>query len=161
MKRSWRFRTFVMAGAMVMAGTLVMASESAFGANELNSTTGARWQGAIANVPLPGEGCFAASYPALEWHATQCKVAPELPFEPAMGNPSAPASPLAAKPVGNGNDYSAVVVGPITEATGSFANVSPDITEKGQYGGSGPKLPNTFSPAQHAIFYGVADVLRK
>lgn len=152
MKRSWRFGTFVMAGAMVAAGTSVVASESAFGANGLNGPTAARWQEAIANLPLPGEGCFTASYPALEWQATQCKVAPEVPMEPA-GNLSAPATPLAVKPVGNGNDYSAVVTGPITEATGSFADVSRGITEKGQYDDSGPNLANTFSLQLNTQFF--------
>jgi hypothetical protein len=153
MKRSWRFGTIVVAGAVVMTGTMVMASESAFGANGLNGLAVTRWQAAIASQPLPGKGCFAASYPALEWHATQCKVAPEVPFEPAGGNPSALAPPAAAKPVGNGNDYSAVVTGPITEATGSFADVSPGITEKGQYDGSGPKLANTFSLQLNTQFF--------
>jgi hypothetical protein len=153
MKRSWRFGTLVVAGAVVMAGTSVMASEVAFGANGPNVQTATRWQETIASLPLPGKGCFTASYPALEWHATQCKVAPEVPFEPAVGNPSAPAAPPAAKPVGNGNDYAAVVTGPITGATGSFANVSPGISEKGQYDDSGPKLANTFSLQLNTQFF--------
>ncbi len=151
MKRPWRFTAFVMAGAMAMAGTLVTAGESAFGATGRNGPTGATWQKAIANLPLPGEGCFTASYPSLQWHAARCKVAPGVPFEPAVANQSATASPLAA--VGNGNDYSAVVTGPITEATGSFADVSPGITEKGQYGGAGPKLANTFSLQLNSQFF--------
>ncbi len=152
MRRSWWFGTFAMAGAIVMAGTLVMTSESSFAADGLNGPTGARWQEAVANLPLPGEGCFTAAYPALEWHATQCKVAPEVPFEPVMTNQSASAT-LATKPVGNGNDYSAVVTGPITEAAGSFANVSPDVTEKGQYDGSGSKRANTFSLQLNTQFF--------
>ena len=153
MKRSWRFGAFVMAGAMVMTGTLVMASRSAYGADGLNGQTGARWQQAMANVPPPGGGCFTASYPALQWHATQCKVAPEVPLEPALGNLSAPATPPTATPVGDGNDYSAVVAGPITEATGSFTNVSPDITEKGKYADRGPALANTFSLQLNTQFF--------
>ncbi len=152
MKRSWRFGTFVMAGAMVVAGTSIVASESAFGANGPNGPSAATWQEAIANLPLPGEGCFTASYPALAWQATRCKVAPEVPMEPA-GNLSAPNTPLAVKPVGNGNDYSAVVTGPITKATGSFADVSPGITEKGQYDDSGPNLANTFSLQLNTQFF--------
>ncbi len=152
MKWSWRFGAFVVAGVVVMTGTLVMATESAFGANGPNVPT-ARWQAAIASLPLPGKGCFAAVYPALTWHVTHCKVAPEVPFADRQeGILRRLATPPAAKPVGNGNDYSAVVTGPITEATGSFANVSPGISERGQYDGSGPKLAQHFlSPAQHTV----------
>jgi hypothetical protein len=76
-----------------------------------------------------------------------------VPFEPAVGNASSPAASLPAKPVGDGNDYSAVVTGPITEATGSFANVSSGIKEKGPYGGSGPKVANTFSLQLNTQFF--------
>jgi hypothetical protein len=150
MKRSWRLGTLVVAGALIMTGTSVLASASAFGANGQTQT---RWREAIAKLRLPGEGCFTASYPALAWSAAQCKVAPEVPFEPAVGSLSAPATPIAGKPVGNGNDYSAVVAGPITEATGSFTDVSPGITEKGQYGDSGPKLANNFSLQLNTEFF--------
>jgi hypothetical protein len=80
-------------------------------------------------------------------------VAPDVPFEPTLGNPSAPTTPVAARPVGDGNDYSAVVAGLITGATGSFANVSPGITEKGQFNGSGPKHANTFSLQLNTQFF--------
>jgi hypothetical protein len=153
MRRSGRFGTLVVAGAIVMAGTSVIASESAFGANGLKGQTRARWQGAIAQLPLPGKGCFTASYPTLAWRAIQCKVAPDVPFGPAVRNLSTPATPIATKPVGNGNDYAAEVTSPITEATGSFANVSPGITEKGPYGGSGPKIANTFSLQLNTQFF--------
>ena len=144
MKRSWRFGIIFLAGSMVMAGTSAVASESAFGASGANRPTEAGWQKAIASLPSPGGGCFTASYPVLEWHATKCRVAPAVPLEPALGSPTPPATPFA-KTVGDGNDYSAVVTGSITEATGSFVNVSPNITERGKYGGRGPQLANTFS----------------
>ena len=76
MKKSWRFGTFVAVVAMLTAGTLVMASESAFGANGPERPAGRCGRRPSPTSRLPGAGCFTASYPALEWHATQCKVAP-------------------------------------------------------------------------------------
>jgi hypothetical protein len=63
--------------------------------------------------PLPGSGCFEASYPNEEWNPVQCKPPPKPP------------SPLALvrRPtinVGNGNGYFATVTGNISSATGSF-----------------------------------------
>ncbi len=147
MKRYGRFVAALVGGAGVVLLAVGLTGASAAEATA-NSPTVAGWQEAIANIPQPGGGCFTASYPALEWHATQCQVAPPLPLEPAMGNLSTP-----AKPVGDGHDYSAVVAGPITEATGSFANVSSHIKEKGQYDGSGPLLKNTFTLQLNSQFF--------
>jgi hypothetical protein len=47
--------------------------------------------------------------------------------------------------VGDANDYVAGVTGLIAEATGSFADVSPGITETGQFDDSGPELANTYT----------------
>ena len=87
--------------------------------------------------------------------------APELPLEPSVGNLSVPAASSPTKPVGDGHDYSAVVAGPITKATGSFADVSPHIKEQGQYDGSGPQLKNTFTLQLNTQILHDADVLRK
>ncbi len=121
MKRCGRFAPALVGGAgvaLLAVGLTCAPAAEASVKEELNGPTTAGWQAAIANVPLPGGGCFTASYPALEWHATQCEVAPNLPLEPALGNLSAPATSSPAKPVGDGHDYSAVVAGPITKATG-------------------------------------------
>ena len=55
--------------------------------------------------------------------------------------------------VGDGADYSAVVTGKISKATGTFTNVSPKITEKGQIGGVGPKKANEFSLQLNTQFF--------
>jgi hypothetical protein len=47
--------------------------------------------------------------------------------------------------VGNGGDYSAQVSGLISAATGTFADVSPGITEQGDVGDSGPLTANAFT----------------
>jgi hypothetical protein len=61
-----------------------------------------------------------------------------------------PATPMT---VGNGYDYSAQVAGTIFQTTGSFANVSSKISEKGQINDSGPKLANTFTLQLNTQFF--------
>jgi hypothetical protein len=152
MKRCGRLAPALVGGAGVVLLAVGLTCASAAEATA-NSPAEAGWQHAIANLALPGAGCFNATYPALEWHATQCAVAPELPLAPAVGNLSVPPTSSPAKPVGDGHDYSAVVSGPITKATGSFANVSPHIKEQGQYDGSGPQLKNTFTLQLNTQFF--------
>jgi IPT/TIG domain len=142
MKRPWLFGRLALL-ATVMAGTLVMATDSPSGADELTVPTTAAWQGAISHTPLPGIGCFIASYPAVAWQASQCKVAPKVTFGPSAGLHSA--KPFSPDVVGNGNDYSAVMTSGIDQATGSFTGVSRNIAESGQNGGTGPQIPNTYS----------------
>jgi hypothetical protein len=55
--------------------------------------------------------------------------------------------------VGNGADYAAQVSGLIAKATGSFADVSPGITEQGQFDGSGPQVANTYSLQLNTNFF--------
>jgi hypothetical protein len=55
--------------------------------------------------------------------------------------------------VGNGTDYSAVVTGLISKATGTFTNVSLGITEKGLNGGSGSPVANAFSLQINSQFF--------
>jgi hypothetical protein len=108
-----------------------------------------QWRAEIGQVAAVGSGCFQASFPALAWHATKCVTAPERPFAPAAtvsrrGGPDT---------VGNGLDYSAVVSGTISKATGTFANVSAGITEKGQIDGVGAKKANEYSLQLNTQFF--------
>jgi hypothetical protein len=123
------------AGVVLLAPLLALAPAG----TAAPATTTAQWQQAIAQPPASlGQGCYHASYPSLKWQATACEVAPEVPFEPAPV--SAPAI------VGDGDtDYSAEVAGTISSATGSFRNVSPSITETGQYDDQGAQFANAFS----------------
>jgi len=116
---------------------------SASAATQRTVKTRAQWQAAIAQVPTPGTGCYHASYPLLRWHATKCAVAPKFPLAPALPAGSALRGP--ATTIGNGKDYSAKVSGRISKATGSFHNVSKNITEKGIDPSTGSTVPNAFS----------------
>jgi hypothetical protein len=123
----------VLAVAAINGGTAAAASQP-------RPLTTLEWQAEIGQVAAVGSGCFQASFPALVWHAATCVTAPERPFVPA-------------KVVGNGHDYSAKVSGLISKATGTFTNVSSNITEKGQIGGAGSKKANEFSLQLNTEFF--------
>jgi hypothetical protein len=129
------------------------AGASANGAGGVSSASRVGWQHAIAALPAPAGGCFRASYPLLAWHAAACRAAPTVPFGPAVDALPATASRPVVHTVGDGNDYSAVVTGLISQATGAFTDVSPSITEKGRYGGRGATFPNTYSLQLNSEFF--------
>jgi hypothetical protein len=93
--------------------------------------TKAAWRKAIRHVRTPGRGCFRSSYPALAWHAVKCGTAPKVPSAPAQPARGARgAAPATVGGTGTGDDV-AKVGGLISEATGTFWNVSSGITESG------------------------------
>jgi hypothetical protein len=113
--------------------------------------TKAAWQAAIGHVQKPGSGCYSASYPALSWHDAKCVAAPKTPLVPGPFALSAKHSGPSA--VGDGQDYSAQVAGLISQATGTFQNVSSGITEQGDIGGSGSEVANSFSLQLNTQFF--------
>ena len=142
----WRYTC--MLGAVVIA-LAVAGSGSAFAANHPNAParaqSKAQWQHEIANLRTPGKGCYHASYPALQWHATACLVAPAVPLAPRLsGGP---------RTVGDGKDYAAKVSGTISKATGTFNDVSSSLTEKGQINDTGPQVKNAFSLQLNSQFF--------
>jgi hypothetical protein len=126
-----------LAAASVGVGSASAATQGAV-------RTRAQWQAAIAQVAQPGTGCYRASYPVLRWHAVKCRVAPKFPLAPALGGPDT---------VGNGHDYSAQVTGLISKATGTFKNVTKNITEKGKVDNTGSKIANAFSLQLNTQFF--------
>ncbi len=140
-----------MIAAIVILPAAIVGGASAFAANQSRAQAAARWQQAIAKVPTPGVGCYHASYPALQWQATQCRVAPNWPLAPRQ--PSGSGNPEA---VGNGRDYSARVTGTISNATGSFDDVSPKITEMGNVDNKGSQVANTFSLQLNTEFFSTS-----
>lgn len=86
------------------------------------------WGASIAEVPVPHEGCFTASYPDTAWTETACVEAPKKPFLPRHGWANWTGT------VGDGNDYEAVVTGTMTSSTGSFPTISGLKTETGSGG---------------------------
>jgi len=133
----------VAAIAVTALAAASIGAGSASAATQRTVKTKAQWQAAIAKVPTPGTGCYHASYPVLRWHAVKCVAAPKFPLAPAL--PAGPALRGPSTTIGNGKDYSARVSGRISKATGTFHNVSKNITEKGIDPGTGSTVPNAFS----------------
>jgi hypothetical protein len=125
--------------------------------------TKAEWQSDITHVRQPGTGCFKAAYPALIWHAVKCGIAPKWPMAPArIPRPAMRARSVSGVPpraVGAQNDYEALAPngGLITQATGTFKDVSTGITETGQIDGAGGQVANAFTLQMNSQdFDGVA-----
>lgn len=133
--------------ATVVIALAIVGSGSAFAANVQSPLAQAQWQGAIANLPTPGHGCFHASYPALQWQATSCLVAPDVPLAPRLPTRGGPVV------IGNGADYTAQVTGTLSKATGTFADVKSGITEKGQIDDTGRQVKNAFTLQLNSQFF--------
>ena len=123
--------------AMCMLATSAQASSpSASPDAQLQET----WRAALARNELPGAGCFTASYPSTAWTRVACSTKPATPYIPRSGH--------AGFTVGNGNDYSAVVTGIISQGVGSFPSVT-GVTKETGYGGA----PNTYSLQLNSQFF--------
>jgi hypothetical protein len=133
-------------GSIVFA-LAVIGGGSAFGASPPGPPAQAQWQGEIANLPTPAQGCYHASYPAVQWMATPCLVAPNVPLAPQVTTQGGPVV------VGNGDDYSAQVTGTISKATGTFTHVTAGITEKGKIDNTGHQVANAFSLQLNTQFF--------
>jgi hypothetical protein len=143
-------RSLGVLAAMALVASSV-TSGSALAASHPTTKTKAQWRAAIAQVRQPGSGCYHASYPALQWRAVTCVAAPKVPLVP--GPVSRSARHAGPETVGDGTDYSAVVSGLISRASGTFTGVSSGITEKGQSGGSGGQVANAFSLQLNSQFF--------
>ncbi len=139
-------------GPIVIGFAIVGPMATASAATPVPRVAVGHWQHSIAQVPAPGRGCYHASYPALEWRAVPCEVGPRWPLTPG---PVAGSPPLRGpfEAVGDGNDYSAVVSGTISQATGSFNDVSPGITETGQIDDKGSQVANAFTLQLNSEFF--------
>jgi hypothetical protein len=144
-------RFIYLLGAVVIS-LAVVSGGSAFASSGSSSRavpTKAQWSKEIAKIAAPGSGCYHASFPSLTWHATRCLVAPAIPLVPNVprGGPEV---------IGNGADYLAHVSGTISQATGTFDDVSSGITEKGQINDTGPQVSNAFTLQLNTEFFNGA-----
>jgi hypothetical protein len=138
-----RIRQFLSVLAVTALAAAGIGTGSALAASRSVPKTKAQWQADIGHLRQPGTGCYRASYPAVQWDAIKCVTAPKTPFIHAPRSRSA----LKAAPaeVGDGSGYSAQVSGLISQATGTFADVSPGISEQGGAPGSGSYTANDFT----------------
>ncbi|HEY1916940.1 MAG TPA: hypothetical protein VGH27_15330 [Streptosporangiaceae bacterium] len=141
-------------GLALLPATAAQAASGPGGAvapTHQSASATAQWQTAIARAPEQGSGCYQASYPSTQWHAVECVTAPKILLVPAT--PRRSAAHTGPATVGDGTDYSAVVSGLISKATGSFTGVSSSISEKGDVGGSGSQVANSFSLQLNSQFF--------
>jgi hypothetical protein len=113
---------------VTVAGSQIYANSG--GAPDLKT-----WRKAISRTPLPGTGCFHASYPNPDWQQVQCVAAPQCPI---MSNSRAKSQANMQESgvfaVGGGSDYSAAVTsGSIASAEGTFVRVAGVTSETGSY----------------------------
>jgi hypothetical protein len=98
------------------------------------------WHQALLRLPNPGQGCYRATYPRVEWIPGTCKPGPKYPAIPPKG---------ISRPftVGNGgsNDFASNPTGTITGVDGTFPDPSVGLTETGPIANSGPSFSDTYT----------------
>jgi hypothetical protein len=108
------------------------------------------WRTAMAQVPLPKQGCFTTTYPATQWKEFPCTTPPNIPMPPKRQP-----RPLI---IGNGSDISArAPSGFISTAIGSFDAGTIVTGEAGQIGNSGAQVANAYTLQINTDFFVSAD----
>ncbi len=100
------------------------------------------WRESMSRSPLPGKGCFKASYPNTDWQEVPCTTPLSFPL------PRMRAGGTNPNTVGGGgsNDFAAQAAsGFISMAEGSFMSVTPGITETGTDPHTGKTAANAFT----------------
>jgi hypothetical protein len=110
------------------------------------------WQDAIAALPVPGQGCFTASFPTVQWQSTACSsVHPKIAQQFAGPSPNEDGANAVPQQVagcaGNSCDFAAQTASPMTAAEGSFPSVTcaSSPCESGQFGNAGAAGNNIYS----------------
>lgn len=144
---AWQF----VAAAVFVAGACSLQPLASAQAADADAAARADWFAFISQHTDPGEGCFRASYPEVEWQQVECKE-----LHPRV-------HPIVHKPgrglvAGNGDDYVAESSGLTSGALGSFPTVTGVKSEKSvgvpQYGDGGILGPNEYSLQLNTNFTG-------
>jgi hypothetical protein len=147
-------RTAVLRRVTVYVAALALACASVwFGSSAANAKaeTTPTWAKAIAALTVPGQGCFTATAPTVQWRSVACSTKhPRVPQGFGGTEPSREDAGGHVQEVGGCSltcDYSAETANPMTAAVGSFPSVTcaSSPCESGQFGGAGPSLPNVYS----------------
>ncbi len=138
---AWATQLPDVAGSSNTGAASVLAGQDTEGAVDPESVAKAKWRASVRQNPMPGKGCFHASYPDIVWESVECEI----------GQPRV--QPVHVKPnqeevAGNGNDYVARAKGLITLANGGFT-IKGVKSEKGvgvtEYKDAGILGPNEYS----------------
>ncbi|HWA89266.1 MAG TPA: hypothetical protein VG889_04480 [Rhizomicrobium sp.] len=117
MKLTTSMRAF---GVLIAAGLLAATTAEA---SVSKAERQAAWRAAIAGTPLPGAGCFHASYPLTTWRKVACETAPARPYVPASGTGH------GAQTTGDGHDYAGVTTALTSMAVGTFPKAKHLVSE--------------------------------
>ena len=116
--------------SVCVAASALVSALVGFGSpvSSATSQSMSAWRQAIAALAVPGQGCFTASVPAIQWRPTACSsVHPKGPQRAAPG-PSQEKAGGGSQQVGGNNcnscDYAAETAAPMTGADGSFPSVT-------------------------------------
>jgi hypothetical protein len=133
--------------ACLFFGSLAFAGQAV---DDAEARSQGIWRKAIAQTPVPTEGCFQATYPSLTWNKVECVVAANVPFIPRSGRIS--------QTVGDGNDYAAEVSsGQINTTIGTFPTVTGVKKETGQRGANDYSLQINSNTQNTAICSGAGN----
>jgi hypothetical protein len=147
-------RIVVLRRAAIFVAALALVSTSiGFGSSAANARTGSTptWAKAIAALAVPGQGCFTATAPTVQWRSVACSSKhATVPQGFGGTKPSREDTRGSVQEVGGCSltcDYSAETANPMTSAVGSFPSVTcaSSPCESGQFGGVGASLPNVYS----------------
>jgi len=127
--------------ALVLCSTTIAGAAAPL--HDTDAKARASWSAAIAQKPVPGNGCFTASYPSRVWRQVACTAAPARRFLPRSG--------ARGFTVGDGNDYAAAAVsGLVSQTIGTFPTVKGVKSETGLNGA------NDYSLQLNSQFYTTA-----
>ncbi|MFY9666176.1 MAG: hypothetical protein WAK19_17145 [Candidatus Cybelea sp.] len=120
-------------------------SAAQFGGPSPNVARSHAWRAAIAQAPVPGEGCYTAAYPLTIWKKVTCVTAPNRAYIPRSGAGG-------SLTVGDENDYAAVTSTLTSNAVGSFPKVRHLTSEKdrGKASVYSPQLNSNFMSGDQA-----------
>ena len=104
-------------------------------AEELRQRTD--WRISMAQLALPGNGCFQAAYPNRQWTEVTCTTPPNVPIQPQHGP-----RPLV---IGNRNDISAQApTGFISTGIGTFDSITGVTSVSSPTGTGGSPVTNAY-----------------
>src|ERR1700722_4040622 len=120
-------RTAVLRRVTIYVAALALACASVwFGSSAANAKaeTTPTWAKALAPLTVPGQGCFTATAPTVQWRSVACSTKhPRVPQGFGGTEPSREDAGGHVQEVGGCSltcDYSAETANPMTAAVGSF-----------------------------------------
>jgi hypothetical protein len=131
---------------------LARVGQPAFQAGSRNA-----WVHSLTRTPLPGAGCYKASFPSMAWSRIACSTPPHLLYPVPRGHHHG----IQPNTVGDGNDYTAnTAPNVMSSAIGSFPAVtgvtSVKSVENPAFGAGGDNGTNSYTLQLNSSFFSTA-----